>query len=210
MKNHTDSTASILFGKTRRAVLALLFEQPARRFFLRELARLTGISPGSLQRELGRLGQADLVERAKDGNRVTYWANAAHPVFGDLQALVHKTCGIPSQLKEALAPFYRAGEGGPVRRSLGEGGIVFAVVYGSIAKGADHARSDVDLLIVGSLGMDQVTAALTPIEKRIDREIGLRLYSLADFQSRRAQGDAFLNRVMAGPLTPILGDPESA
>ena len=191
-----DATASILFGKTRRAVLALLFEHPERRFFLRELARLTKISPGSLQRELGRLCQADLVERAKDGNRVTYWANAAHPVFVDLQAIIHKTCGIPSQLKEALAPL--------------DGQIDFAVVYGSIAKGADHARSDVDLLIVGSLGMDQATAAVAPVEMRIDREIGLRVFSMDDYQKRRARGDAFLNRVMAGPLTPILGDPASA
>ena len=51
--------------------------------------------------------------------------------------------------------------------------IEFAAVYGSVAKGTDHARSDVDLLIVGALGMEQATAAVAPIEERIDREIDL-------------------------------------
>ena len=191
-----DATASILFGKTRRAVLVLLFEQPERRFFLRELSRLTGISPGAIQNELGRLGRADLVERAKDGNRVTYEANTAHPVFADLQAIIHKTCGLPGLLQKALEPF--------------AGQIEFAAVYGSIAKGADHARSDVDLLIVGTLGLAQATAVVAPIEERIDRQIGLRVFTKKDFKRRLADRDAFLTRVMTGPLTPILGEPLSA
>jgi predicted nucleotidyltransferase len=191
-----DSTASILFGKTRRAVLSLLFEQPRRRFFLRELARLTGISPGALQHELGRLGRAEIIERARDGNRVTYRANTAHPVFPELQSIVHKTCGIPSLLKAALAPFAEK--------------ITFAAIYGSMAKGTDHARSDVDLLIVGSLGLDQATQALAPVEERIDREIGLRVFSAEEFRRRRARKDSFLHRVMSGPLTTILGNPPSA
>jgi predicted nucleotidyltransferase len=191
-----DSTASILFGKTRRAVLSLLFEQPDRRFFLRELSRLTGISPGALQHELGRLGRAEIIERAQDGNRVTYRANTTHPVFSELQSIVHKTCGIPSLLKVALAPFAEK--------------ITFAAVYGSIAKGTDHARSDVDLLIVGSLGLDQATQTLAPVEEQIGREIGLRVFSSEEFRRRRKRKDAFLHRVMSGPLTTILGDPPSA
>ena len=191
-----DSTASVLFGKTRRAVLALLFEQPERRFFLRELARLTGISPGALQHELGRLGKAELIERARDGNRVTYRANTAHPVFSDLQSIVHKTCGIPSLIKAALKPFAKK--------------ITFASIYGSIAKGADHAHSDVDLMIVGSLGFDRATEALAPVEERIGREIGLRVFTSEEFRRRRAREDSFLQRVMAGPLTTILGDPAHA
>jgi predicted nucleotidyltransferase len=191
-----DSTASILFGKTRQAVLALLFEQPERLFFLRELSRLTGISLGALQHELEQLGKANLILRAKDGNRVVYRAHTGHPVFAELQAIVHKTCGIPSALKEALAPLAKK--------------ITFAAIYGSIAKGTDHARSDLDLLIVGQVGLDQATTALAPVEERIGREISLRLFSREEFQRRRAQADSFLERVMSGQLTPILGEPPDA
>ena len=145
---------------------------------------------------MGRLGRAEIIKRARDGNRVTYRANTSHPVFEDLQSIVHKTCGIPSLIKAALAPFLKK--------------ITFAAIYGSIAKGTDHARSDVDLLIVGSLGLDQATEALAPVEERIDREIGLRVFSKEEFRRRRAREDSFLHRVMSGPLTTILGDPARA
>ena len=92
-----EATAAVLFGKTRQAVLALLFERPERAYYLRELARATGISPGALQHELGQLQKADLVTRSQDGNRVVYRANTAHPVFADLQSIVRKTCGLPAQ-----------------------------------------------------------------------------------------------------------------
>jgi predicted transcriptional regulator len=99
-----DSAAAVLFGKTRQAVLALLFDQPEQTYYLREMARRTGIAPGPLQHELSQLHKADLVIRLRDGNRVTYQANTAHPVFSDLQGLVSKTCGVPAQLIAALAP----------------------------------------------------------------------------------------------------------
>jgi len=186
-----EATAAVLFGKTRQAVLALLFEQPEQACYLREIARQTGISPGALQHELGQLQKADLVERIQDGNRVTYRANTAHPVFAELQSIVRKTCGLPAQIKAALQPL--------------AGQIRFAALYGSLAKGVNHARSDVDLLIVGDLNLEQALAAIVPVEGRIGREISVRIYSAEDFRTRREQGEHFINNVMSGPLTPLIG-----
>ena len=70
-----ENTASILFGKTRQAVLTALFDAPGESLYVRELARRTGISPGALQHELGQLLSADLLSRHEDGNRVLYRAN---------------------------------------------------------------------------------------------------------------------------------------
>ncbi len=191
-----EATAAVLFGKTRQAVLALLFEQPKQACYLREIARQTGVSPGALQHELGQLQKADLVERIQDGNRVTYRANMAHPVFAELQSIVRKTCGLPAQIKAALQP-------------LGEK-IRFAALYGSLAKGVNHARSDVDLLIVGDLNLEQALAVIVPVEARIGREISVRIYSAEDFRTRREQGEHFITNVMSGPLTPLIGNPGDA
>lgn len=191
-----EATAAILFGKARQAVLALLFEQPEQAYYLRELARQTGISPGALQHELGQLQKADLVERSQDGNRVTYRANMAHPVFADLRSIVRKTCGLPAQINAALQPF--------------TGQIRFAALYGSLAKGSNHARSDVDLLIVGDLTLEQALAAIVPVEVRIGREVSVRIYSQEDFRTRREQGEHFITNVMSGPLTPLIGTPDDA
>lgn len=194
--NDMEAAAAVLFGKTRQAVLALLFEQPEQAYYLRELARQTGISPGALQHELGQLQKADLVERGQDGNRVTYRANTAHPVFADLQSIVRKTCGLPAQIKAALQPFAAK--------------IRFAALYGSLAKGSNHARSDVDLLIVGDLSLEQVLAIIVPVEAHIGREISVRIYSTEDFRTRREQGEHFITNVMSGPLTPLIGTPDDA
>lgn len=191
-----EATASVLFGKTRQAVLTLLFEQPGQTFYLREISRLIGIGTGALQHELNQLQKADLIVRAKDGNRVAYQANTLHPVFTDLQSLVSKTCGLPVQIKTALQP-------------LG-GQITFAAIYGSLAKGTNHARSDVDLLIVGKLTLEQAIAAVAPIEGHIGREISVRLYSSEEFRQRRAQEDSFIQGVMAGQLMTLLGTPDDA
>ena len=179
-----ENAASILFGKTRQAVLAALFDTPGSSFYVRELARLTRISPGALQTELSQLLSADLVCREEDGNRVHYRANTAHPVFQELRALVQKTCGLPIQLQHALVPL--------------QSGIELALLYGSVAKGQEHARSDVDLLIVGHAKLETLLAALQPVEQRLGREISVRLFTPNEFRRKRKSGDRFINGILTG------------
>lgn len=190
-----SAAADVLFGKTRQAVLAILFAEPQQGRFLRELSRQTSISPGALQHELGRLVMADLVTREADGNRVRYRANTRHPVYTDLHAMVEKTCGLPAQLAAAL---------GKVR------GVRFACLYGSLASNSEHARSDADLLVVGDARLETLLAAIEPVERRIAREISVRLYTSDDFRHRREQRDPFLTAVLAGSTKPLIGGPDGA
>jgi predicted nucleotidyltransferase len=187
-----ETAASILFGKARQAVLAALFTVADERTHLRELARRTGIGPGPLQHELSRLVAADLVTRSKDGNRVVYQANAAHPAFQELRGLVLKTCGLPQQLRVALTPLLD--------------GISLALVFGSIAKGTSHAKSDLDLLVVGSAKLDSVLLALEPFERQLGSEISVRLFKDGEFKRRRGGGDRFLRGVLGGPTLPVIGN----
>lgn len=191
-----ESTAAVLLGKTRQAVLALLFEQPQKAYYLRELARQTGISSGALQHELAQLHKADLLVRNRDGNRVTYHANMAHPIFSELQSIISKTCGLPAQVEAALLPIAEH--------------IRFAALYGSVAKGSNHALSDVDLLIVGDISLEKVLGAIMPVEARIGREISVRNFNAQDFKTRRQQGEPFISNVLGGPLTILIGAPNDA
>lgn len=191
-----ESTAAVLFGKTRQAVLVILFEQPEKAYYLRELARQTGISSGALQHELAQLHKADLLVRNRDGNRVTYHANMAHPIFSELQSIISKTCGLPAQIKAALLPI--------------AGHIRFAALYGSLAKGSNHALSDVDLLVVGDISLKKVLGAIMPVEARIGREISVRNYNAQDFRTQWQQGEHFISNVLSGPLTILIGAPNDA
>ncbi|QOC23771.1 nucleotidyltransferase domain-containing protein [Wenzhouxiangella sp. AB-CW3] len=185
-----DAAANLLFGKTRRAVFSVLFETPERACYLRELARITGVSPGTLQQELQRLVQAELVIRKQDGNRVTYSANAAHPVFAELQGLIRKTCGIPAQLHSILEPLADR--------------LHFAAIYGSVAKGTARADSDIDLIVAGDISLAEMLEHLQPLEQSLGREINARVFTKKEFQIRMDNADPFLTRVLSGPTIPLI------
>jgi predicted nucleotidyltransferase len=190
-----EQVATTLFGKTRRALLSRFYLEPERGFRLRELSRLTGISAGSVQHELKQLLQADLVTRAENGDLVTYRANQHSPVYGELRAIVEKTSGIDAMVRDALRKAQKK--------------IRLAFIYGSIAKGANRSRSDLDLLVVGTLEFDALLDLLRPVEERIGREISPRLYSPEEFRRKRAT-DRFLKSVLSGPTIPLIGKADDA
>ena len=98
----TMNALSDLFPKTRAEILRLLFDDPAKENHLRDLARLAGLTPAALQRELANLTQNDLLLSRRNGNRLYFRANTSHPLFPELHGLVTKTAGIASELQRAL------------------------------------------------------------------------------------------------------------
>ncbi|TVQ33962.1 MAG: nucleotidyltransferase domain-containing protein [Wenzhouxiangella sp.] len=185
-----DPTASILFGKTRQAVLGALYQCGEPGIYIRELQRQSGISSGALHHELRQLMKADLVSRRVDGNRVLYSINREHPVAEPLREIVLKTCGLPAQIRLALAPI--------------ENRLKFAAIFGSIAAGSAHAASDIDLILVGDVSHAEVIDLIQPLEAELGREIGFRLYEPASFRAR-AETDAFLIKVLERPTIELIG-----
>ncbi len=76
--------SSLLFGTYRGRVLGLLLLHPDQTYHVREIARLTDTSAGTLNRELDKLAQAGLLVREKIGNQLRYAANRQCPVFEEL------------------------------------------------------------------------------------------------------------------------------
>lgn len=186
-----ERLASTLFGKTRRALLSKLFIEPERDFRLREISRITSISPGSVQHELKQLLDADLVVQKREHGLVTYRANKASPIYDELRSIVEKTSGINELIGKALEPVAKK--------------IRCAFIYGSVARGSNKSRSDVDLLVVGSIAFGDLVKRLQPVEERIGREISPRVYSEAEFKKRVADKDRFLSAVLAERVVPVVG-----
>ena len=187
------SVAAALFSDSQARVLRWLFGQPHRSFHLRELRRLTGLGSASLQRELNKLADAGLVRSDRVGNMRKFQANAESPVYGELAALTRKALGIEPSLRGAL-------EGLATKLEL-------AFIYGSVAKGTDTAKSDVDVMLVGkNLTLTEALELLVPLEAQLGRKINPTLLTLAEFKRRRAERDSFVNRVLAQPTIPLIGD----
>src|SRR2546423_2486123 len=80
-----------LFGRTRGAVLSILYGHVGKGFYLRRLARLTNIALGPVQREIRQLVEAGLVSKKTIGTQTLYSANRESPVFREIKGLVTKT-----------------------------------------------------------------------------------------------------------------------
>jgi predicted nucleotidyltransferase/DNA-binding HxlR family transcriptional regulator len=98
------SVVTYLLGGTRSAVLSALFLQPEAALHVRELARVTGASPGSLHRDLRTLSELGLLLREEVGRQVHYRANPASPVFDELAALLSKAADTPQVAPVRLSP----------------------------------------------------------------------------------------------------------
>ena len=192
-----SAVAGALFTSTQQRVLALLFGQPGRRFFVTEIIALAGAGRGGVQRELDRLAGSGLAVVSRDGNRKHYQANHDSPAFQELCGIVRKTLGLEEPLRAALEPLAD-------RLSL-------ALIHGSAAKRADTAASDIDLLLVSDdLMLETVYAALAPVEKLLDRRVSPTLYRPSEFRRRRSSGSGFLTRVLDGPHVVLMGSVDGA
>jgi predicted nucleotidyltransferase len=191
------SLADALFTTTQQRVLALLYGQRERSFFATELIGLARAGSGAVQRELRRLVESGLVTVVRVGNQKHYQANQTSPVFNELRDLVRKTIGLHEPIREVLKPL--------------EDRIVFAALYGSVAKHKDTAASDIDLLIVcDDLTLEQLYAALAPAEDKLSRKINPTLYTSREFHRRKKAGNAFLRRVLTGEHVVLIGKDSAA
>jgi predicted nucleotidyltransferase len=187
------SMADALFTTTQQRVLALLFGQPERSFFTKELIELAGGGSGAVQRELGRLQQSGLIAQTRVGNQKHYRADAGSPIFAELLGIVAKTLGPAQTLREALTPL--------------AGQLQLALVYGSAAAGRDTAHSDLDLLLVSdALTLEQVYAALEPAEKQLGRPINPTLYTPSEFRRRLERRNPFLLKLLSRDTMPLIGN----
>lgn len=188
--------ADALFTRTQQRVLGLLFGQPDREFGTLELIKLAGSGRGTVQRELERLAESGLITAARVGQQKRYRANRESPIFEELRSIVEKLAGVPWVLEAALAPLRDQ--------------IQFAALYGSVARHADSASSDSDVLVVSdALTLEQTFEALEPAERRLGRRINPTLFTSDEYRKRRRSKQPFLTKVLSGKHVVLVGSEDA-
>ena len=181
--------AEILSSKIRAELFRLLFGVNDKALYMREIERRSRFAIGTIQGELKKLSNLDLVLKEIDGNRTYYRANKNHPLFDDIHNLTLKTTGLVDVLKNAL----------------GTKKIKLAFVFGSFARGEENAESDIDLLVIGNLGLRDVTRLLSDTEGKILREINPHVYSENEFIKKYKKQDRFVSQLIEGSKIFIIG-----
>ena len=184
-----NNLAILLSSKTRAEFFRLLFGLSSKPLHLREIQRSSGLSIGSIQQEAVTLQKLGLITVRKDGNRTYFEANKEHPLCGDIRRLVLKTSGLVDVVKQAL----KADD------------IKCAFVFGSVARGEERADSDIDLMVIGDIGLRKLTGLLSGVANKVGREINPHIHSLEEFKKRLVKKEHLVSMIMASPKIFIIG-----
>ena len=182
---------SILFSEYRRRVLGLLLLHPDERYHVREIARLTNTTAGTLHRELSKLAKSNVLLRELSGNQVYYQANRNFPIYTELTNILKKTTGLVDVLFDSLAPLAEK--------------IEVACVFGSVAKGTENLGSDIDVLIIGDIDFTEIVTVLYSAQSSLGREINPKVYSREQWKTSLQKQDLFTQEVLNNPKLFIMG-----
>ena len=177
----TRQGADALFPRIRQRILAALLMQPDRTWFASDLARHLRVPKTSLQRELENLHSAGIIQRRVEGKHVYYKAETQNPLFPELQGLMAKTAGLADVVRRSLRPLEKR--------------IDFAFIYGSVARAEESPASDVDLLVVGKVGLSDLALLLRKAAKTLSREVNPTVYTREEFK-RKASGESFISALL--------------
>ena len=181
--------AELLSSRARAEIFRLLFGGTGKELHVREIERRSGLNDSTLRQELRKLVRLDLVESRRDSNRVYYHAKTENPLYPEIRNLVLKTSGLSDVLKSALA----------------DKRIRVAFIFGSIASGEEKAGSDVDLMVIGQLGLRDLSRLLSGIEEKIGREVNPHVLRKEEFRKRIRAKEHFVSSVVETPKIFIIG-----
>jgi len=184
-----STLAGILSSRVRAKIFRLLFGLNEKELHMREMERQAALSLGTIRQDLQKLVKLDLVKARRDGNRLYYRANTDHPLFSEIRNLVLKTAGLVEVLKSALD----------------REGIEVAFIFGSLARSKERAESDVDLMVIGTIGLRSLSSRLAGVPEQIGREINPHALSIEEFRRRKQNGNHFLSNVLESPKLFIIG-----
>ena len=192
INTNTYGLGDVLFSKTQRQVLSLLFGNPDKSFYANEIVRYAGVGIGSVQRELEKFSNVGLLTIEKKGNQKHYTANRKSPIFEELRGVVQKTFGLADVIRKALDEL--------------KGRVELAFIYGSVAKGTDKANSDVDVMVVSDqLSYSEILTSVVPVEANIGRPVNPTIYTTKEFKDKILSDNSFVTRVVTQQKIYLIG-----
>ncbi len=181
-----------LFGsKTRVKILSELVLNPKRRYYIRELSRRLNIPYSVLYKEIKNLVEVGIIKLEKKGKISLISLNENLPYLQELKMILIKTAALGGFLKASLEKFK---------------GIKYALIYGSFVSGKITERSDIDLLIIGSLNEGELAMEMSEIERKVGREVNYMIWSEREFLRRVKKKHHILVEIARNPLIMLIGD----
>lgn len=186
-----------LFGsKTRVKLLHLFLNNPNRAFYVREITRKIDEQINSVRRELANMLSIGIIQSDSSNNRLYYEVNQAYTHYEPLRAI------FGDGASTTVAAETPSSDWGKRLKALGD--VRLALLTGSLVRGS---KTDVDVLLVGSLNKTQTKKFIKDMEDEEGRSLNYTVMTYEDFYYRLSIKDRFVTDIMNSKFT-LLQDTE--
>jgi len=178
-------------SRVRVEILSAFLMNPERELYVREVERLTGEDYKNVSMELRNLEEIGLLSSRNEGNLKYFSLNKGFVIYEELKSIFMKTKGAVGILREAVS----------TKRH-----IDYAFIYGSFATGEERAESDIDVMVIGEISLEEVLRLIRGPEEKLSREINVSLYDLQEMRKRVKNRNRFIMEVLEGSKIMLVGD----
>lgn len=185
--------SDLITSKTRVKILSLFLDNPNDMLHVREVVRRVDEEINAVRRELIHLEKKGILKREPRVNRVYYYLDKNYPHFFDLLSIHAKSNGLGSDI---------------IKNRIRLGKIKFAMLSGKLARGIRDNPEEVDLLVVGTVVLPELSLLIKGEEEKRKHEINYTVMTEEEFNFRKKRRDPFITSVIYGSRVMLIGDEE--
>jgi uncharacterized protein len=184
------SSADFLFTPTVQRVLGTTLTHPDQSFTLQELLRRAASGRGSAQKQIDHLVHAGvLMEEPRRGRQRSIRANTEFFLYPELRSIALKTFGLIEPVRDALQAHADR--------------IQEAFIFGSVAKGTDTDKSDVDVMVVGTVPPLELFDAANELQQTLGRKVQFNVYEPEEWRDL-VEHDPVVAQIVKGPQLKVM------
>ena len=164
-----------------KKILNYFFINPHESLYVNELSRKLFLDKRNLVKKIKELEEEGILNHQERGNLKLYSINKHYPMYKEFRKIIMSTIGVEGQFRRLLRDI---------------GGIKEAYIYGSYAKDAMDAHSDIDVLVVGSISAVALQKRIYKLQGDLDREINVTVIDEAEFRRRIKDRESFISGML--------------
>lgn len=184
----------LITSKTRIKLLLLFLSDPGEMFHVREIVRRVNEEINAVRRELIILEKKGVLKREPRANRVYYYLDKSYPFYYDLILINAKTVGLGADI---------------IKNRVKLGKIKYAMLSGKFVRKIRENPEDVDLLVVGTVVLPELSLLIRQEEAKRKKEINYTVMTEEEFNFRKKRRDPFITSIIFGSRVMLVGDEES-
>lgn len=184
----------LITSKTRVKLLSAFLKAPSEMYHVRGLVRLTGEEINAVRRELLLLEKKGLAKKEPRANRLYYYLDKNYPFFNDLVKIYAKIEGLGADI---------------LKNRVKLGKIKFAMLSGKFVRGIRDKEDNVDLLVVGTVVLPELSLLVRAEEAKREHEINYSVMPEEEFNFRKKRNDPFIMSIIGASRIMIIGDEEA-